>query len=56
MAEGGRGLTRGDAENRLKFLKNFKFFSSLKQKSAFKFQSADCYLIEQMPIDYYVLG
>ena len=31
MAEGGRGLTRGDAENRLKCMKNFKFFSSLKQ-------------------------
>ena len=51
MAEGGRGLTRGDAENILKFLKNFKLVSSLKLKSAFKFQSPDSYLIGQMPID-----
>ena len=47
MAEGGRGLTRGDTENRLKFMKNFKFFSSLKQ---IYFQVPKCRLLPDRTI------
>ena len=37
VAEGGRGLTRGDAENRLKFMKNLNGFHLYNKTTCFRF-------------------